>query len=421
MRSPLLRAVTVYGTSNALNKAIPFLLIPVFTRYLTPRDYGLISMFGVILSIMTVVSGLGSSNAITLKYFQRDRIDLAAYVGNCLMLMVFSTAVMALLLMAVPGLFSGFTDLPAIWAWFALAVSASNFVISSLLNLWQSSVRPYQYGLLQLFQTTINIALSLWLIIVLDMGWKGRIHAQWIVSFGFAVIAFFLLRREGWLRWEYNGEYIRNALKIGVPLLPHALGGFIIDTTDRILITNMIGVEDTGIYTVGSQVGMVILFLTGSFNMAWVPWLFGKLKDADAAWKRKVVLATYGYFVLLLGLSLLLSALAPWIFRYLVGESFSAGSVYVYWIALGYAFNGMYMMVTNYVFYVERTYLIAWSTLFSSLVNIVASYALILRHGAIGAAQGAVIAHLSTFLLTWLFSSRAYPMPWSLRKQEGDT
>ena len=199
---------------------------------------------------------------------------------------------------------------------------------------------------------------------------------------------------------------------MGAPLLPHALGGLVIEGMDRVMITRMVGVEHTGLYSVGLQVGMLVLFVTSSFNMAWVPWLFARLKVADDAEKRRIVGVTYAYGAAILGLAALLAVSAPVFFRLFVGRDFSGGAEYVRWIGLGYAFNGMYMMAVNYIFYVEKTYLVAVVTALSALVNAVATYALIRTNGAVGAAQGFMLAHLASFVLAWFFSARAYPMPW---------
>lgn len=408
--------MSVYGATNVLNKAIPFFMMPVFTRYLSPRDYGIIAMFGVLMSITSVVSGFGVINAVSLKYYQRDKLDLAAFNGNCIYILLFSSGVIAVSLALLGHRIESLSGIPLPWVWVVLPLSIANFLSAMLLSLWQAAVKPLRYGLFQVLQTVAHVVLSLWFVVFLGMNWQGRIASQIMTTVVFAGIALILLHRAAWLSWTWNGEYLRNALKIGVPLLPHLLGGFIIDTTDRIMITNMVSVEDTGIYAVGSQVGMIVLFITSSFHMAWTPWLFSRLREADASWKRKIVRITYAYDAALLLLAGLLAAAAPLLFRGFVGRDFAGGVRYVLWIALGYAFNGMYMMVSNYLFFVEKTYLVAYVTICAALVNIGASYVLIRMHGAVGAAQGAMLAHLSSFILVWILSARVHPMPWRLRK-----
>ncbi len=412
LRSSLFRSTVVYGGMSALNRAIPFLLVPVFTRYLTPYDYGMVTMFGVSLSIATTISGLGVSSTLSLRYFQRDRIDLGVYVANCMYILAASLAVFALMLLAFPRFIERVTELPPAWNGLVIVTAGASFVSTALLHLWQSSKQPLRYSLFRTFQTLSNLVLSLWFVVGLGYGWQGRVHAQVIAALVFAAAAFVYLRKAGWLTWRLDRASMKDALALGVPLLPHALAGFIIDTTDRVFITNLVNVEQAGIYSVGKQIGMAMLMLTSSFNMAWVPWLFEKLNSGDRTVKKQIVLFTYGYDVAILLIALALGAIAPWLFGILVGQDFVSGADYVLWIALGYAFNGMYMMVTNYLVYAERTGLVSIATFTSAGVNLVASYYLIKSNGTVGAAQGAALAHFCSFVLTWLLAARVYPMPW---------
>ena len=89
----LFRSAGVYGTSNVIERAIPFLLMPVMTRFLSPSDYGVVAMFAVLVSLASPLVGLNLPGAIHRKYFDRENIDFAAYVSNCLVVVVFSIVV----------------------------------------------------------------------------------------------------------------------------------------------------------------------------------------------------------------------------------------------------------------------------------------------------------------------------------------
>ncbi|MDZ7692678.1 MAG: polysaccharide biosynthesis C-terminal domain-containing protein [Balneolaceae bacterium] len=181
---------------------------------------------------------------------------------------------------------------------------------------------------------------------------------------------------------------------------------------DRVFITNMVNISETGIYTVGYQIGMIIGVLAGSFNKAWTPWLFEKLNEGDKAIKKKIVRFTYGYFVVIIGLALALSFVAPWFMKFFVGEAFFSATSYIIWVAIGYAFNGMYMMVTNYIFYQEKTYWLSWMTFIAAATNIMLNYFFIEAFGAIGAAQATTLTYLIQFILTFYLAVRVYKMPW---------
>ena len=107
---------------------------------------------------------------------------------------------------------------------------------------------------------------------------------------------------------------------------------------------------------------------------------------------------------------------APWLLAFLVGPAFKASYVYILWIALGFAFTGMYFMVVNYIFYAEKTHYLAIASISMSLLNVFLNYIFIKLNGPIGAAQATTITSFCTFLLVWYLSSKVYNMPWNIFK-----
>jgi O-antigen/teichoic acid export membrane protein len=408
----LLQQAGVYTITNIINSAIPFLMLPILTRYLSPADFGIVAMFQVLLGIASAFTGLNVYGAVGRQYFERTTLNFPRYIGNCLFILFASSAVVGLVLWLGADFISRNTEFPADYLWAVLLVSMGQFLIMTALTLWQVRMKPKTYGVFQILLTITNVGLSLWLIIGLSMNWQGRVQAQVWSYLLFGLVALILLWRGGWIEGKWEGGYIRNSLVFGVPLIPHVLGSWAIAMTGRLFVTNMVGIADTGIYMVGAQVGMVIGLLQSSFNSAWVPWLFGELKKDDPAIKIKIVRITYLYNFLILLPCLLLIWIGPWFLSFFVGKDFSGASHIVGWIALGYAFDGMYKMVANYFFYIQKTYILAWITFFTAVVNIVSCYFLVRLHGTVGAAQGTMVAFLLSFLLTWIIAARMFSMPW---------
>lgn len=416
LSSALLRSSAVYTLSSVVSAAIPFLIMPVLTRYLTPADYGTVSMMTVLVGIVSPFIGLNIHGAIGVRYFDRSHHDLPRYIGNCFLLLVGSTVIVSFLLWLFATPISSLTAFPRQWLSVVVLLSVGQFVSLILLTLWQVQDQPYRYASFQVLQTVLNVSLTLLLVVALQMNWQGRVAAQAIAVALFAAAALVLLVRGSWIKPVFDRGDMRHALKFGVPLIPHALGAMLITQTDRIFITNMVSIADTGIYTVGFQMGMIIELLTSSFNKAYAPWLYQRLGENDAAKKREIVRLTYLYFCVVLLLAVLLTLLMPWFLSFFVGREFSGSAKYTAWLAIGFAFSGMYYMVANYVFYAGATHILAWVTFITALVNIVMNYVLIRINGAVGAAQASALAFFISFVLTWALSARAYPMPWRLRK-----
>jgi O-antigen/teichoic acid export membrane protein len=189
----------------------------------------------------------------------------------------------------------------------------------------------------------------------------------------------------------------------------------VIALIDRLFIAHYNGLRDAGIYTVSYQIALVLQFATDSFNRAWVPWLYERLKQGQPSVLLKLVKATYLYNAVVLVCALLLGAAAPWILSVFAGDRYAESSRYVLLLALGFAFEGMYKMVTNYIFYSKKTFLLAYITGGTALLNIGLNFWLIPRYGIMGAAVATVISYFTSFIATWLCATRCYRLPWRLK------
>ena len=414
--SSLFKSSFVYTLTKAINSAIPFILMPVLTRYLNPEDYGVVAMFGVLLSFLAPFTGLSIHGAIARQYYDRDEVDMPTYVTNCLFILISSTTIVGILFYFLAKPISNVASFPEQWMWAVIVVSATQFINQVNLTLWQVQVKPIPYGIFQVSQTVLNMGLSIWFVVGLGLAWQGRIQAQIIVSVIFALFGVLLLFKDGWIKFKLNKSYIKNALNFGVPLLPHALSGTIKAVVDRVFITSMVSLSATGLYSVGYQIGSITGMLGESFNQAYVPWLYERLKRDKYEEKVMIVKFTYIYFGAILCMALGLGLFAPWFFSFFLGPKFTDANAYVIWISLGFAFNGMYMMVVNYIFYVQKTYILAWVTFSTAFISIILNYFAIKYWGAIGAAYTFALMSFVTFLLVWILSSRMYPMPWNLLK-----
>jgi O-antigen/teichoic acid export membrane protein len=414
LQSSLFKTASIYGLANMLRQAVPVLLVPVLTRYLTPADYGTTAVFNVLVTVFVAFVGVNVHGAIGRKYFDRDQLDLPAYVFNCVLIIAVSTILTAGAVWLGAGPISAVSEVPRSWLWAAVVVASAQILINSLLSLLQVQGKAVAYAVIQVGRSAAIAGGATLFVVGLHMDWRGSVLGQLCAAVLFSLISLALLARGGWLRPRVQPDYIRSALSFGLPLVPHALSGVVVAAVDRLFVAHYAGIAQTGLYSLGYQLGAVIGLLEDSFNRAFQPWLFEQLKRDDPETKRKIVLFTYGYFVVFFALAVGLGAAAPLILSILVPERFQGAYVHVIWIALGYAFNGMYKMVSGYMFFAERTGALAWLTFASACINVLLNYLLVPRYGAIGSAYATSAGFFASFVLTWIVSARVYPMPWAL-------
>lgn len=402
----------IYSATSALTGLVPILLLPLLTRLLSPSEYGVVAMYTVFAQMMSLVTGLSVHGAIGMRYFDRESLDFPRYVGTCVAILVASASAMLVLVFLTSSYLERFTEIPALWLLIAVLSSAFAFVAQIQLVVWQSAKKPFYFAGLRVGQAGLDIGLSLLFVVTLGLSWQGRTGGMALAAALCGIAALFLLWRGGWMRLSFDRDYARSALKFGLPLVPHVIGGFLITTIDRFMITNILDVASTGIYMVAVQIGLAGLLVTDAVNRAVSPWLIEALQVHDAARDKLIVRLSYAYFILLLAGGYLGGLLAPPVFAVLVGEQFRAAGPVLVYITLGQAVGGIYLILSNYIFYAGRTGTLALITLSSGLLNVLMSYWLLTTRGIEGAAQSFLLAQIVLCLGAWWLANKVRPMPW---------
>lgn len=404
----------IYLIANVITSAIPFALLPVLTRYMAPAEYGQVAMYQVWLAALGGFVGLSVHGAASVKYYDQDaaRAELSQFIGTCFLILLLTTAFTLIAILPFRDALAGRLGLQPHWVPWGVWASAAGFVVQMRLNQWQVRNRPFPYGVFQVGSGMVNAVLSLVLVVAFLQGAQGRVDAQnWTVLLS-ALVALWLLAKDQLFAFSWRPDQWREALAFGVPLLPHVIGLFLLGTVDRIMINDRLGLAQAGIYMVAVQLTLAMSIVFASINNAYVPWLYERLKRNDPDEKRGVVRLTYWYFAAVLALAALAFPLGPWLVPLVAGERYAAAASALGWLAVGQAFSGMYLMVTNYIFFSKRTGLLSVVTISSGLVNIALLAVLIDWLGIQGAAVAFALAMALRFFLTWWVAHRRHPMPW---------
>jgi len=393
---------------------MPFALLPILTRYLTPVEYGQVAIFQTLLAGLGTFIGISAQGIAGVKYYdgQVSELEKKYFVGNCLLVLAATTVFTFLLVVIFGQAFSDWIALDAKWLMLSIFVATATFVATIRMGQWQVRKQAKNYGVFQVSQGLINMLLSLVVVVYFLKGAVGRIWALSITTLVFAFLALFLLYKDDLIGIAWRPKYLREIFAFGLPLMPHTIGNFLLLSVDRIIINDQFGLAQVGIYIVAVQLASIIGMIIESIHSAYVPWLYERLKRNDFDEKKQIVRWTYVYFMALLGIVPLAFIFGPLLLKIIAGAKYSEASNIIGWLVLGQAFSGMYLMVTGYIFYSKRTGLLSLSTMTSGLVNIGLLMFLIPFMGLMGAAVGFAISMAIKFLWTWHIANLRHPMPW---------
>ena len=410
----MIRNAIIYLGSSVANKAAPFLLLPLITRFLTPAEFGALSMFLVVNGLFFAVIGMGIHTNISKNFFAVSRNELAVLIGNMLfILFVVSLVILAGCLglaVTVDELFSMPAEL-----WLAFPVLSFMMMVNTInLTLLRNEGRAYVYAGFEVSNTFLSLAVTVVLLVVFDFGWYSQVVGLLVANAVFFLVAIWYIWRRHYLKFTLRRDVIKSILQLSLPLIPHVLGGVVIAVSDRIFIERMVGLEAVALYSIGYSFGMVVGLFTDAFVKAWTPWFFKVLQNPTDSVKREVVRYTYGYFLGVFGLAGVIAFFAIVLLPYVVHDSFLGAADYIFWVSMGCAAQGIYKIFFPYLVHINKTSFLAVSTVFSACLNLVLNYFFILQFGAIGAAYSTLLSYVLSAFLVFVYQSRRFSMPWAL-------
>jgi len=404
-RGKVFKNIGLYSLLNLLNASIPFILLPIFTQNLSKESYGIIDLFTNLNYIFVPIIGLNIGSSVIRFYYDKEKIDFSKFISSILLfLAVFGILIICISFITIsffPNIGSS-TGLPNQVIYLSIAFALFSQICEILLYFLRAEEKPIQFGFFRVTKSLLDLGIAAYLIVFINFDWEARVYTSVIVACVFSIIAVYILARKLNLNLEFDFNYLKMGLAYSSPLIFHSLGGYIISFSDRFIILHFLGLEEVGLYAVAYQIGMVMSFISNSFNQAWTPFLFSKLKEGKRKTINELHRINFIYFLIMIVLAFIIYLFVPIIYDLFIGEAFAVSPMIVFWVLLGYAFNGMYKMLVNYMFYFKMTSHLASITIFAAVVNVAICYYLVPIYGILGAAISTTLSFLIMFILVFI-------------------
>src|SRR5262249_12304130 len=150
------------------------------------------------------------------------------YVGSCVWILLASTAGTIVLVLLSGSFFGPTLGLSVPWLVLAVLCSGAQFLSTVRLTIWQVEFQALRDAAFQLSTTITNALLSVLLVVVFTYDWQGRVVAQAVATLAGALVAWLTLRRAGFITAAPDRACVKDALRFGLPLVPHSLGGLLL-------------------------------------------------------------------------------------------------------------------------------------------------------------------------------------------------
>jgi O-antigen/teichoic acid export membrane protein len=408
----LLGHTLIYGLGNYGIKVVGFLLIPMYTRFLTPTDYGVMALVSMYTQAMFVFMNLGQSVSLFRFYYDHDSAEGRARVVAAALWIVLLFAVP---LAVVPFLFPTFLarlllDDPALWylMWIATGTVLAKVLLRMPFSIMRANGESKRYATWSFVRNGTATVLAVILVAGYLLGATGVVLSQFL---GEALICILLAGMTfPMLRVGIHWKDIREQLIFGLPLVPAGIASFGMDLADRWFLRHYYSVAEVGIYSLGYRFGEILIFVVTAFQLSWPQFLFSHRKDANAP--ELYAHMTRYYLVTILFLWLGLATFAPELIRLMATPAYYGAAVVIPVISLAMALDGMAFMFNIGQLFMKRTIYRSITVCVSALVNLGFNFLLIPRYGTMGAAWATFAGFAVQAFLTLAISQRLYHVPY---------
>jgi O-antigen/teichoic acid export membrane protein len=410
----LKKQILSYSGVNIINASVPFLLLPILTEYLSPSDYGILSLVQLLMAL-TFPIVLNAQSLITIEYSNLSFNKFKKLISSILFFAFLGFVVLELGFYLLSDYIYEYFFLPDRLLFFIPVFLLFQVIPMLIPFVFQAKKQPFNFGKFKVSLTIVNIGLSLFFVTYLNYGWEGRLWGI-VGSFAlFNLIGLYMLNKIDLLSFTIDKESIIQVFRYGLPLIPHAIAAVLISGSSRFFLADILGVKEVGLFAVSFQVASSIFIIMSSINLAWSPYLFERLnKTPTMDIKLKLIKQTYQIMLFMIIVVLVFLVFSQFIFHVLIDESYHSGLLLSRILAIGFLFQGFYFMFTNYIFYSKKTKYLSFITLFSSIIVVLSNLYFINLIGILGAAYALVISYMVLCLLTAYFANKLVPMPWLL-------
>lgn len=406
----------VYAFCGVFNRAVSFLLLPVYTHLLTPDELGAVAIVLVVATFLGVLFAMAlGASAVRFYHEYRDRPDeLRAFLGT-LLTAVFAASLLAsaALLLCGPSLLQPILGDVAFWPLMAMGLGVAAFYpfVEACLTVLQTAEKRRLYAAIAMTSGLAKAALAIVLLAGFGLGAEGVLGAHAVTAALFFVVCALSMRSS--VQIGIRATYLRKALGYSLPLLPHTLASSAKQILDRMFLLHLAGVAAAGIYALGFQLGALTQIVFISFSKSLNPIFMRALQDGDTG--RIDNIRNLGLTVVLVycWVSAAISLFAPDVIVLLTGPEFHDSYRVVPFVTFSFAATGVYSLMVQVLLFNQRTSrFVSIGTIASLGLGAALSMALIPRFGIEGAAAAVFATQVLYAAATGVAATRFGDVRW---------
>ncbi|MDC0090018.1 oligosaccharide flippase family protein [Gammaproteobacteria bacterium] len=407
----LLSGSFYYSLSNLIPQSLAFLILPLYSKYMSVSDYGIISAMETLSIVLSAFICLSIDKAGHRLYFdqknedERKRFLSTLYITSILI----TSVIFAALVFARPFIQLLFENI-AFYPFFIIAILNVGLNTFSLIPaiFYQVSEQPIKYMYLKISRFVLQILLIFYLVVFEKMGALGHLIAESICLLIFLPIYISICFKNFGFTFDY--KYLKGVFNFAIPLIPTLLIAWILTLSDRVFIERILDLTELGSYSMSYRISMIYILFTGSFMLAYTPFFYKtasnpNIGETNAMLEKMTLYITCSFLFLYFIISLYIKELVD----LMIDDSYSNIHGIIRILIAGHCISAI-MSVSSGLSLLKskRTNIIFFVSLIAAVSNIWLNFYVIELFGIRGAAYSSIIATSILFALQFYFARKGY-------------
>lgn len=407
---------SIYSIGVAVSRLASLLLLPLYTRFLSTADYGVLDTLMTLTALCQPFLLLGIDTAIQILFFKtknrQQQNDLVMTSIITVALVAGSFALISIFLSGwVVQLLFGQTRFVNELRWLCV-----DMMVNSLLTLFNGNLRLNQqairFNIVALIQLVLMTAFNVWFIVIQKMGISGFIAGLVLADTATMLFAAFTPLRQHLQRPSFM--LLANLLRVGLPLVPVSAAYWVLSSSDRFFLVKLSTLNEVGIYGIANRLATGIGIFTFAVQLGWRPFAM-RIQGQPQARQIYATMPIY-YFAGVGWIGLAVATGAPILLAIFTTASYASAVTLLTPLILTQVIYGAYYLFSTGLEIKQQTYHVTWTIGLAAVINTILNVLLIPKYGALGAALATVIAYGVATLCVALLSQRAYPLPYERRR-----
>lgn len=396
----LIQNIIIFALGNVATKIITFLLVPIYTAVLSVYEYGIIDIVMTVITVAVPVVTLNICEAVMRFALDKNaekekitQIGTNVYLTSCFL---------GFFVIPVCNLFENLSQYSILIYLYLITMAGSQLYLCNL----RGREMLLQYSIGNIIHTFLVAAFNILFLVYLDMGVRGYLMA-YILACTITMIYSLIIGKsyESFKNKKVDKSLFRKMTKYSIVLIPNSFMWWIMNSSDRIMVSAMIGIAANGIYSVSYKLPSIITVATSVFNQAWG---YSAIKEEDSKDEVKYNNRVFLYLIcisMMTGITLC-TFIKPFLKVYVTVEYYEAWK-YTPFLITGCVYLTLGTFTATSYSVHKDSFGFLFSGMFGALFNVILNFILIPYIQVYGAAVATCVSYVLVFLFR-LIHTRKY-------------